>query len=489
MIKSIEQSPLYPIINPESVALYGASNNYTAIGTNWLVSMRGLGFKGKIYPIHPKEKRVLELPAFKSILDVPDVPDLVVMVLPTPIVPDILEECGRKGIKHAIVVSGGFREVGGDGVALEKKLLEVAARYGIRFLGPNCIGVINPHHRLNISFLQYRALPGFIGMASQSGSLMAQMFEYLSRFGLGFSAGISVGNEADIDIVDAMEYLAACPNTRVIGLYIESIRRGKAFVEMARSIVPHKPIVALYSGGSETGKRAAFSHTGALAGPDPLYDGAFHQSGVIRAHSVEEFYDYCWVLGSCPKPEGDRVIILTHSGGPGTVAADACGRAGLNLPPISHETLEKLAPFVPHTASMNNPVDLTFIKNPLHYFAEIPEALLEGDNSDGLLIFFLVSTGTINRAMARTGIPGDQFESRSGKFFEEACETVARLPVRKRKPFIGFSFRDGNDPFIKGLYDRGVPVIPSPERAARAMAALVSYARMREKIMADADET
>ena len=487
MLNSIEQSPLYPIINPESVALYGASNNHTAIGTNWLVSMKALGFGGRIYPIHPKETRVLELPACRSVLDLPEVPDLAVMVLPTPIVPDILDECGRKGIKHAIVVSGGFGEAGGEGVAREKKLLEVAARYGMRFLGPNCIGMINSHHRLNISFLQYRALPGFIGMASQSGSLMAQMFEYLSRFGLGFSAGISVGNEADIDIVDAMEYLAVCPNTRVIGLYIESIRRGKAFIEMARAIVPQKPIVALYAGGSETGKRAAFSHTGALAGPDPLYDGVFHQSGVIRARSVEEFYDYCWVLGACPKPKSDRVIILTHSGGPGTVAADACGRAGLNLPPIPRETLEKLAPFVPHTASLNNPVDLTFIKNPLHYFSEIPQALMEGPNVDGLLIFFLVSAGTINRAMERSGTPRDQFDSQLGKFFEEACDTVAGLPVRKRKPFIGFSFRDGNDPFIKGLYDRGVPVLPSPERAAGAMAALVSYARLREKFLADAD--
>ena len=194
-------------------------------------------------------------------------------MLPTRLVPETLEACGKKGITQAIVVSGGFKEVGGEGIALEKKICAIADKYGIRFVGPNCIGVVNPHHRFNATYFPYQQAPGFIGMASQSGSFVTQMFDYLANSGLGYAAGISVGNEANVDLVDCLEYLGACPHTRVISLYIETIRRGRAFIDMARSIVPHKPIVAYYVGGSEGGKKATFSHTGALSGPDRLYDG------------------------------------------------------------------------------------------------------------------------------------------------------------------------------------------------------------------------
>ena len=219
-------------------------------------SLKSLGFEGQIYPIHLKEKQVLGLKAYPSVLELPAVPDLAVMVLPTAVVPQVMEECGRQGIRHAIVVSGGFNEVGGAGVELEKKLNAIADRYGILFLGPNCLGVANPHHKFNVTFLPFNGRAGFIGLASQSGSFITQMFGYLNRLGLGFSTGISVGNEARVDIVDCMEYLAACPHTKVIALYIESIRRGREFIELARSIVPSKPIVAFYAGGSEADRKS-----------------------------------------------------------------------------------------------------------------------------------------------------------------------------------------------------------------------------------------
>jgi len=227
MPESIYQSPLYPIINPGSIVFFGASNRFTAMGTNQLHSLLSSGFDGKIYPIHPKEERVLDLKAYQRVEQLPQVPDLAVLVLPTHIVPQAMKECGKKGIKHAIVVSGGFKEVGGQGVELEIKLLAIAERYGMRFLGPNCLGVANPHHNFNVTFIPFEGRPGFIGLASQSGSFITQMFDYLDQFGLGFSSGISVGNEANLDIVDCLTYLAACPHTRVIGLYIESIRRGR----------------------------------------------------------------------------------------------------------------------------------------------------------------------------------------------------------------------------------------------------------------------
>jgi acetyl-CoA synthetase (ADP-forming) len=379
-------------------------------------------------------------------------------------------------------VSGGFKEVGGNGTALEKKLLAAADQYGIRFLGPNCLGVANPHHKFNVTFLPFEGRPGYIGFASQSGSFITQMFGYLSRYDIGFSTGISVGNEADVDIVDCMEYLAGCPHTKVIGLYIETIRRGQEFIEVARSIAPHKPIVAYYVGGSEAGQQAGFSHTAALAGPDELYDGVFRQSFIIRAQSIPELFDFCWVLGACPRPAGNRIIIQTHSGGPGAAAADAGSRTGLVLAKLSSQTREKLSPLVPPTGSMSNPIDLTFSKNPLDYFTVIPDMLLEESNSDGLLAYFLAPGQTIRRSMAGTGISPDQIPQLTEKLFDDQGQSLAGLMAKHQKPLVGFTFHSHEELSIRKLRHHGIPVFPSPERAARAIAALVCYSRLVDKI-------
>ena len=453
------------------------------MGTSQFNSLRALGFKGAIYPVHPKEEQVQNLKAYRSVLDLPEVPDLAVLVVPAKIVSELLEECGQKGIKHAIIVSGGFREVGREGVDREQELVAIANKYGIRFLGPNCIGVANPYQKLNTTFLRYLGEPGFIGMASQSGSFVTQMFNYLSHLSLGFSMAFSVGNEANVDIVDCMEYLGACPNTKVIALYIEGIRRGREFVEMARSIIPYKPIVALYVGGSETGRRAGFSHTGALAGPDQLYDGVFHQSGIIRAYSIAELFDMCWVLGSLPKPRGPRVVIQTHSGGPGAAAADSCGREGLELPTLSQDTVKKLTPLLPNTGSIHNPVDITFTKNPMDYFSDIPTVLLEEDNADILLIYFLVPSQMVNRALEQMGFSKDQAIEQGGKMIDAQCKSIAHLLETHNKPIVGFTFRSLQEDFIKSLLNHGVPVFPGPERAVRALKACVQYYRLREKIL------
>jgi acyl-CoA synthetase (NDP forming) len=482
MIRNIKKSPLYPIVNPKSIAFFGASNRFTSMGTNQLNSLISFGFKGQIYPIHPKEEQVQDLAAYKSVSDLPEIPDVAVMVLPTGVVPQVLEECGQKGIKRAVVVSGGFKEVGRDGALLEEKIVDIANHYGMRFLGPNCLGIANPHHNYNMTFLPFVGKPGFIGMASQSGSFITQMFDYLAEFDLGFSTGISVGNEANIDIIEAMEYLAVCPHTKVIALYIESIRRGKAFIKAASQIVPHKPIVALYVGGSEAGKRASFSHTGALAGPDKLYNGVFQQSGVIRANSITELFDFCWILGASVPPKGGRVVVQTHSGGPGATAADACSRTGLNLPAFSAGTLEKLAPYVPHTGSVGNPVDLTFTKNPLEYFDNIPRILLEEPGADMLMMYFMAPKESIKRAMTAIGIAGDQIQELTEKLFDKQAKAIAALRKKYAKPIIGFSFHNRQNPLLQKLQTNAIPVLPSPDRAARAMKALADYAVLREEI-------
>jgi len=483
MITSISESPLHKIARPQSIAFFGGSNNFSSMGSSILNTILTDGFEGEIFPVHPREESVLNLKAYAHVSDIPQVPDMAFIVLPTKIVVQTLKACGEKGIRHAVIVTAGFNEVGEEGAERQEELEGIARKYNIRFTGPNCIGVVNSHLRFNATFLPSQGRPGFIGMASQSGSFITQMFDYLgTRFGQSFSTGFSLGNEADIDMVDCIEYLGACPDTRVIALYIESIRRGREFIEVARAVSKIKPIVAFYVGGSETGRRACLSHTGSLAGPDRLYEGVFRQSGIIRAYSVEELFDFSYALGSCPLPKGNRAVIQTHSGGPGAAAADACERSGIDLPSLSSATLEKLGEFVPHTGSVNNPVDLTFTKNPLDFFHAIPKILLCEKSADSLLVYFLASSAMVHRALAGLGVPEDELDAQVEKIVDDQCRSVASLVEAYGKPVLGFSFLTRENHFISGLQDKGVPVMPSPERAAKALGALVDYTRLRKKL-------
>ena len=485
MLTSPEQSPLYKIAWPDSIAWFGASNNINRMGSNLLSSLLGLGYGGRVYPVHPSEKEVAGLKAYPSVADLPEAADLAVIVLPTKIVNQTVEECGRKGIRRVIIVSGGFKEVGGEGLAREAELKSIAAVYGISILGPNGLGVANPHHKLNTTFIPDEGEPGYIGLASHSGSFVTQIFNYLARLGLNFSTAFSLGNEANIDIVDALEYLGVCPHTKVIALYVEGIRRGREFVEAARAISRKKPIVAFYAGGSETGRKAGFSHTGAMAGPDRLYDGIFRQAGIVRAQSITELFDFCWALGSQPLPRGRRVVIQTHSGGPGAAGADACGRAGLDLPALAQSTIERLGEYVPHTGSVNNPVDLTYTKNPLDFYGPIPEVLVNDPNTDMLLIYFLTPVPVIIRTLQHMGVPEDQMEEGIEGFVKSNKEVLAGMLAKTDKPVIGYTWRSREEAFSKALMEIGMPLYPDPQSAARAAAALVRYKELKDKIESD----
>jgi len=482
MLKFIEQSPLYRIANARSMAFFGASNRMTSMGTHLFSAALAGGFKGALYPVHPKEENVLNLRAYGRAEDLPEVPDLAVIVLPTQLVNETLEACGKKGIRQAVVVSGGFNEVGGGGGELESELKRIAKVYHMKILGPNCLGVANPHQNINTTFIPNESLPGFVGLASQSGSLVTQMFEYLSGFNLGFSTAFSVGNEAVLDIVDCMEYLGACPHTKVIALYIEGIRKGRAFMKAARSIAPHKPIVAFYAGGSKAGRAAGFSHTGALAGPDELYDGMFRQAGVIRAGSVVELFDACWLLGSMPVPRGNRVVIQTHSGGPGAAAADACGRVGLVLSKLSDKTLKNLRPFVPPTGSVGNPVDLTFSKDHNDFFSHIPEVLLAEENADILMVYLLNPSLVVERVLKGLGISEKEAVVQGQKIIESNAEALSKFLKTQKKPVIAYSFHRPDAHVMKAAIGKGLPVFQGAERAARAIAALVAYGAVRKKL-------
>ncbi|HDQ03193.1 MAG TPA: CoA-binding protein, partial [Deltaproteobacteria bacterium] len=480
MISSIKESPLYPIVNPKSIAFFGASNNFMRMGSIMLSSLQALGYEGKIYPIHQTEKEVRGYKAYSSVMDLPEVPDMAIIVLPTEIVCQTMEDCGRKGIKHAIVVSGGFREAGPEGAKLQKELEAIALNYNIRFLGPNCLGVANPHIKLNPTPIKAEGPPGFVGLASQSGSFITQIFNYLHRHGMGFSTALSVGNEANIDIVDCMEYLGVCPNTKVITLYIEGISRGKKFIETAKAITPHKPIVALYVGGSEAGKQAGLSHTGSLSGPNEIYDGVFRQCGIIRAQTLTELFDYALALGTLPRPRGNRVIIQTHSGGPGATAADSCGRSGLTLPKLSPETVKKLQPLIPKTASTANPVDMTFSKNHADDYFNIPDILLQEKNADMLLAYFVSPSLILERTLQEMGVPIESIPMEADKLITGYANTFFSLTkLHPDKPIIGFTYRSLQEKLVRSLLDRGVPIYQDPERAARSIAAVLQYYKMR----------
>jgi acyl-CoA synthetase (NDP forming) len=478
-----EQSPLYRIMHPASVAFWGASSNPMGMGSVQLSQMLALGFEGPVYPMHPREQEILGLKAYHHLKDVPGPVDLAVLVLPTKVVPEILEECGKSGVTRAIIVSAGFGEKGSDGKELQNRIVEIARKYGIHFIGPNCIGVVNPYAKLNTTFFPYEASPGFIGMASQSGSFITQVFVHLEKFGLGFSQGFSVGNEAMTDITDCLEYLGQCPDTKVIALYIEGVRRGRDFFRVAREVSKRKPIVAYYIGGSESGKRAALSHTGALAGPDPLYDGIFRQCGIIRAQSVEELFDMCCVLGSQPLPTGNGLAVLTHSGGPGAAAADTAERNGLKLANLSSATSEGLGALVPHTASIGNPVDLTFNRNPSDYTEAMPRILLQDPNVHNLFMYLLIPIQRVSTAFQAMGAKAGKAAAMAEDYIDDQCAVVAKLSASYGKPVVGASFCTRDEPFVRELQDGGVPVLPSPERAIKALSALVKYAAMREAII------
>ncbi|MBI4963855.1 MAG: CoA-binding protein [Desulfomonile tiedjei] len=476
-----EQSPLYRLMHPRSVAFWGASANPVGMGSVQLSQLLALGYEGSVYPIHPSEKEIQGLKAYAHISEVPGPVDLAVFVIPTKIVPEILEECGKAGVKRAIIVSAGFAEVSSEGKEQQGRLVEIAKRYGIYFLGPNCIGVANPYAKLNTTFYPYETVPGFIGMASQSGSFITQMFSYLQNFGLGFSQGMSVGNEAMMGLTDCLEYLGQCPNTKVITLYIEAIRRGREFVEIAREVSKIKPIVAYYVGGSKAGSRAGLSHTGALAGPDPLYDGMFKQSGIIRAYSIAELFDFAYVLGSQPLPKGNRVGILTHSGGPGASASDTAERSGLELADFSAATQERLRPLLPGTASIRNPVDITFTRNYSDYTETMPKIILEDEGVDGLFLYCLMPHRRVIDSVI-TMIMGDSksAEALADEYIKSQCAFAAGLSSTYGKPVVGGTFATRSELFVRELQDRGFPCLPSPERAVHALAALVRYARWRE---------
>jgi acetyltransferase len=478
----MHENPLKILMNPSSIAVVGANNNPSKMGTLQALSIIKDGYQGRLYFVHPKEQKVLGHAAYRTVDDLPEVPDVAMFIVPNNQVLPLLEAFGKIGTKRAIVITAGFKETGEEGLALEKRLNEVADAHGMRFLGPNCMGMLNAQAHLNMTVQRLISPPGSLGMASQSGTYVTQTFVYLRKRGIRFSKAISVGNEANIDITDCMEYLGNDEDTKAIVLYIEGISDGRRFIETAQQITPHKPILAQYVGGSKAGARAGKSHTGALAGPDNLYEGIFKQAGIIRLQSVEDLYAHGWTLATqCPL-KGKRIAVVTNSGGPSTAISHTLDQGGLEVPQLSDALQAKIRPHIPSYASCVNPIDLTFNLNTDLLAKALPEMLFQSGEVDGLVMHGAMSHGIMREAYYHVidllkGMTLDQFLERSNPDLTETATLARRLG----KPLVVSAFFDREDNYTRAYEDHDVPVIDAPEKAARAMVSLFRYLEIRNR--------
>ncbi len=478
----MSRSFFHSLMNPSSIAIVGASNNPQKMGTLHGLSILKDGFKGEFYPVHPKEKTVLGFPAYASPFDLPKAPDLAIFVVPAVHLLPVFEAFGKIGTKYAIVVTAGFKEAGSEGVKLEEKLKELARKYNIRFVGPNCMGIINRDISLNTTVCPIIGEPGKLGFISQSGTYVTQSFDYLGKRGIRLSKAVSVGNEADVNITDVLEYLGEDDRTTAISMYIESICDVKRFLRVARRITPNKPVIAQYIGGSEAGGRAGLSHTGAMAGKDYLYDGLFKQAGIIRVYSVEELYGIGWTLATQPKIRGNRIGIITNSGAPGSAIADTCEANGCEMPPFSEDLQKRIKPLLPSHAPCANPVDFTFDLNMDTMTSTVPDLLMKSGEVDGIVLHGAMSTGFLAAIYPyRPGlIPGASLEEVIKGATKDLKDSV-QVPFNNNIPMTVSSFFDRSDQFTQDYEDNNVPVFDSPEKAAHAISALVKYKSIQDR--------
>ncbi|HLA44548.1 MAG TPA: CoA-binding protein, partial [Aggregatilineales bacterium] len=344
---------------PNAVAVIGASRSPEKLGYSVLANIVESGFAGGIYPINPGTDVILGFRAYASVAELPEIPELAVIVIPYQHVPAAVEECGEAGIKAVVVISAGFREVGLEGLERELELKDIARKHNLRLIGPNCLGVIDTKTPLNATFAAGTPHSGPIAFMSQSGALGTAILDMsLAGKRLGLGKFVSLGNKADVAEADLLEYLADDEETRVILAYSEGLPEGRHFMKVARAVTRQKPVIIVKSGVTQSGQKAVSSHTGSLAGAEQAYQSAFFQTGVLRAETMEELFDYALAFAYQPLLEGNRIAIVTNAGGPGILATDALEKAGMELARLDDETKRELEAFLPGAASAANPVDV-----------------------------------------------------------------------------------------------------------------------------------
>jgi len=447
---------------PKSVAVIGASTNPEKLGYAVVKNLLDGGYssKGAVYPINPSAPEILGFKAYPSVLEVSGPIDLAVIVIPYTHVPDALRTCGQKGIPSAIVISAGFREAGQEGLERELELVQICHEYGLRLIGPNCLGVIDSFTPLNASFAAGTPPAGPMAFMSQSGALGTAVLDIALAGRLGLSKFVSLGNKADVSEIDLLQTWVQDDHSKVILIYSEGMPSGQEFIRVAREVTREKPVVAIKSGVTQSGSRAVSSHTGSLAGSEQAYQAAFHQAGILRAESMESLFDMALALGYQPSLKGDRIAIITNAGGPGILATDALEKSGLSLARFELETIYALEQYLPDAASAANPVDvLGDARADRYQFAF--ERVSNDPNVDGIMVLLT--------PQAMTEI-------------DATAHVVGSLAQHIKIPILGCfmgeaRIRSG----IDILTSYGIPNYPFPERAANAFSAMSGYRSIKTR--------
>ncbi|HVN22396.1 MAG TPA: acetate--CoA ligase family protein [Syntrophorhabdales bacterium] len=449
------------LFSPKSITVIGASDSPDKVGYAILHNIVKSGFPGDVYPVNPARGEILGIRCYKALESIDKKIDLAIIVIPARVVPDTLEECGRRGVGASIVISAGFRETGREGLQAERKIAEIATKYRMPILGPNCLGFISTLVPMNATFAAGMPPRGSIALMSQSGALCTSILDIALAEDVGFSHFVSLGNKADLNEIDFLEAWADMPEARVVLAYLEGITDGARFIEVAKRFTKQKPIIAIKAGVTSSGSRAVSSHTGALAGSERAYEAAFKQAGVIRASSIDELFDYAIAFARQPLPRNDSVVIVTNAGGPGIMATDAIERSGLRLASLTNETMEALRRALPPAASVLNPVDLLGDASTDRYRSAL-RLVLADPNAGALLV-----------------IVTPQFATKLDEIAEVVAQTAEDIEIPVFTCFMGEA-SVGNA--VKTLTRHHVPNYMTPEGAIMALAGMVRQRQWREKI-------
>ena len=452
-------STLRPFFEPRSIAVIGASSSVGTTGYKIVDNLVRHGYQGIVYPVNPNSRHIHSIRTYPSVMEIPGPVDLAVVVVPKERVPEVVDQCGRKGVPALVVISAGFREVGEEGARREAELMEQVRRYGMRLVGPNCMGILStdPDVRMNATFAPAMPPSGAVSFVSQSGALGVTILDYAAEYGVGIRSFVSAGNKPDVSGNDLLEYWEHDPETRVILMYLENFGNPRRFSQIARRVARRKPIVVVKSGRTQAGARAASSHTGVLAGADPTTDALLSQCGVIRADTVQELFDFGMAFRELPPPKGNRVAIVTNAGGPGIIIADACEAEGLQVAEFAPETLARLKEVFPEEASVRNPVDMVASATADSYRVAL-EIILEDPQVDAAIAAFVPPLGVRQADVASAIV--------------EARRSHPGIPV--------LAVLMGKDGLPEGraeLRAAGVPAYIFPESATRALGAMHRHAR------------
>ncbi len=445
------------LFHPASIAVVGASTREGSVGNDVIRNLHKQGYKGHIYPINPKGEPILGLTTYKKLADVGKPIDLVVIIIPAPSVPAVMQEIVSVGTKAVVIISAGFKEAGPEGALLESKIKEIASQNDITVVGPNCLGIINPHHNMNISFAKVIARPGNVAFISQSGALCSSVLDYAEEYGIGFSKFASLGNKACLDEVEFLDSLADDPDTKVILMYIEGMTDAHRFISHVRKITcgPNpKPIITIKAGKTSDGASASASHTGALAGSDEAFEALFKQAGVIRVNTVEELFIFAAAFAHNEKLEGDRIAVVSNAGGPGVLVTDELVASGLKVAHLSAETTKVLGDSLPKAANIHNPVDVLGDAKSDRYKVAL-EAIVRDPGVDGII--------TVLTPQTMTDI-------------EEIAIVLSNVKATTKKPIVASFMGSQSTRDAEGILQRhNVANILFPESAAHAMAQLHQF--------------